>query len=140
VSKNGWRSKVKNLTLALAVFEFTKSARLTRPEEFKRALRLRPVVRSNLFFCHYVQSGRSDDLGFSRLGLIVPKRFAKKATTRNAIKRVIREAYRICRASLPSGDLVIRLRSAPSPDSLSNLKSSVRSDIDSMLRRMSRDR
>ena len=120
------------------MFEFSKSARLTRPEEFKRALRVRPVVRSNLFFCHYIQSESHDGTNVSRLGLIVPKRFAKKATTRNAIKRVIREAYRICRATLPTGDLVIRLKSAPPADSLSNLKSSIRSDIDLILLRMSR--
>lgn len=122
--------------MAPAEFNFPKEARLSRPEEFKRALRCRPVARSDLFFCHFVRNERCDDLGKLRLGLIIPKRFAKRATTRNAIKRVLREAFRLKRFSLPSGDLVIRLKSTAPTSSLHVLKSLVRSDIDAIFYRM----
>src|SRR3546814_6780460 len=49
--------------------------------------------------------------GCARLGLIIAKRFAAKSVTRNAIKRVIREAFRQKRADLPACDLVFRLHS-----------------------------
>ena len=43
-----------------------------------------------------------NDLGYSRLGLIVGRRHGG-AVRRNRIKRVLREAFRISRAKLPSG-------------------------------------
>jgi ribonuclease P protein component len=46
------------------------------------------------------------------LVLVVPKRHAKRAATRNLIKRQMREAIRRRRADWPSGHLLIRQRSA----------------------------
>ncbi len=45
----------------------------------------------------------------ARLGLVVPKRLARKAVLRNRIKRILREAFRHRSANLPAVDLVIRL-------------------------------
>ena len=44
------------------------------------------------------------------LGLVVPKHYAKRAVTRNLIKRQIRAAMREHAASLPPGLWVVRLR------------------------------
>ncbi|MEK8030981.1 ribonuclease P protein component [Ideonella sp. DXS29W] len=44
------------------------------------------------------------------LGLVVPKRYAKRAVTRNLIKRQIRAAMRQHAPSLPPGLWVVRLR------------------------------
>lgn len=44
------------------------------------------------------------------LGLVVPKRHAKRAVTRNLIKRQLREAMRRHGAALPPGLWVVRLR------------------------------
>ncbi|MFN0314379.1 MAG: ribonuclease P protein component [Burkholderiales bacterium] len=59
-------------------------------------------------------SGRFDlkfvakDPGIARLGCVVPKRLTPLAVRRNRLKRVIREAFRVCRDRLPDGDIVVR--------------------------------
>lgn len=45
----------------------------------------------------------------ARLGLVVPKRNAKRAVHRNLIKRLAREAFRHVCGQLPAYDLVLRL-------------------------------
>ena len=69
----------------------------------------------------------------ARLGLIIAKRFAAKAVVRNAIKRVIREAFRQQRGKLPARDLVFRLHSKVGPASLTELKRQVRGEADALL-------
>lgn len=49
----------------------------------------------------------------ARLGLIVPKRLAKRAVLRNLLKRLAREAFRHSQAGLPPMDFVLRLAKPP---------------------------
>lgn len=71
----------------------------------------------------------------ARLGLIIAKRFASRSVTRNAIKRVIREAFRQKRLELPPGDLVFRLHSKVQAATLTELKRQVRAEVDLLLKR-----
>ena len=48
--------------------------------------------------------------GGVRLGVVVSRRFLPRAVDRNTLKRVVREAFRVRRAELPDGDILIRLR------------------------------
>jgi ribonuclease P protein component len=48
----------------------------------------------------------------ARLGIIVAKRFVKKAVFRNSIKRLIRESFRHQQNQLLGLDIVVLLRSA----------------------------
>lgn len=66
----------------------------------------RKVVRGTSFDLHYRDSGTAQT---ARLGLIVPKRLARAASLRNAIKRQGREAFRLAAAEISSCDLVLRL-------------------------------
>lgn len=50
---------------------------------------------------------RANELGHARLGVVVAKRFAPRAVTRNMIKRLAREMFR--KAEFISSDCVIRL-------------------------------
>jgi len=89
---------------------FPRSARLTRPAEFQAALRRGVRVASDGITLRALPNG----LAFSRLGLIVSRRFGG-AVQRNRFKRILREAFRLSRAGLPPGfDLVC------SPDPGSN--------------------
>ncbi len=49
----------------------------------------------------------------ARLGLVVGKKQLKKAVDRNTFKRVIRDQFRLCRATLPAVDLIVRLAVKP---------------------------
>jgi len=64
--------------------------------------------------------GRKTPMGSARLGVIVSKKNVARATARNRVKRVIREAFRTTKSLLPSCDLVILSRKGL--DSLDNEK------------------
>lgn len=97
-----------------------------REVDFKRALGVRPCARSEHFALHHVVPGRMslpDDLSTGddcmqseavdetrRLGLIVPKRLARRAVTRNLVKRQGRAAFDHACERLACGDWLLRLR------------------------------
>jgi ribonuclease P protein component len=85
---------------------FCFEQRLHRPEEFSAVMSVRRVVRGECFSLHYRLAGAD---GGARLGLIVPKRLARAAALRNAIKRQGREAFRLMAVEIPPCDLVLRL-------------------------------
>ncbi len=66
----------------------------------------------------------------ARLGLIIAKRLAQLASTRNALKRVVREAFRAQRLTLPAADYVVRLHSRVENISLTALKLAARQEAD----------
>ncbi|GAA0230360.1 ribonuclease P protein component [Castellaniella daejeonensis] len=112
---------------------FPPAARLHRPSEYAAALKGRRIARGALFV---VSGPREPAEGPARLGLVVPKRHAPLAVTRNAIKRVLREAFRLRRDALPDGDLVFRLVNRPPAASLTALKRQVRAEADILLARI----
>ena len=83
-----------------------------------------------------VSGPRGPSEGPARLGLVVPNRHAPLAVARNAIKRVLREAFRLRRGALPDGDLVFRLVSRPPALGLTALKRQVRAEADALLARI----
>lgn len=56
---------------------------------------------------HFVLYARSNQLPHARLGVVAAKRFAPRAVTRNTVKRLTRELFRI--SQLPAIDCVVRL-------------------------------
>jgi ribonuclease P protein component len=54
-----------------------------------------------------------NSLARPRLALVVPKRLAPRATTRNRIRRLVREAFRLQQHRLGGNDCVVRLVRAP---------------------------
>lgn len=55
---------------------------------------------------------RPNNRQYARLGIIVAKRLVKQAVHRNAIRRLIREAFRIHQRELCGLDVVVLLRLA----------------------------
>ncbi|WP_442594440.1 ribonuclease P protein component [Parapusillimonas sp. JC17] len=113
---------------------FPPSARLHRPSEYASALKGRRLARGALFVVTTPRAGTGQSAPeCARLGLIIAKRFAAQSVTRNAIKRVIREAFRLKRHELPSRDLVFRLHAKVQACTLTELKQRVRIEVDALL-------
>jgi len=117
---------------------FPAAARLHRPEEFAAALSGRRIARGNLLVLTALTQPASHSNTMARLGLVIGKRHAQHATTRNAIKRVVRESFRSVRLGLPAGDYVMRLQRAVGEVSLRSLKNVVRAEADAHFSRVRR--
>jgi ribonuclease P protein component len=84
---------------------FERCQRLLKPSEFAAVFSARRVLRGTCFALHHRENGGPS----ARLGLVIPKKQARSAVLRNAIKRQAREVYRLRQAKLPDFDLVLRL-------------------------------
>ncbi len=115
---------------------FPAAARLHRPTEYAAALAGRRVARGAYFIvtAHRPSSAVPEDASANtpqaRLGLIMAKRHAQLASTRNALKRVVREAFRAKRLALPAADYVVRLHRRVENISLTALKLAARQEAD----------
>lgn len=115
--------------------DYPASARLHRPSEYASALKGKRIARGALFVVNTPRHSASAQ-DTARLGLIIPKRFAAKAVTRNTIKRIIREAFRLQRPHLAHKDLVFRLHSKVPILSLRQLRQLVRTEVDGLLQKV----
>ena len=75
------------------------------------------------------------------IGVVLPKRWAKRAVTRNSIRRQVYEASRLCADRLPPAALVVRLRSGFSREQFVSatsdaLKRAVRAELQQLLGRV----
>ena len=52
---------------------------------------------------------KKNDLGLTRIGIIVPKKVVRLATSRNRYKRLIKEQFRLVKECLPNVDIVLLL-------------------------------
>ncbi|MEP7084391.1 MAG: ribonuclease P protein component [Betaproteobacteria bacterium] len=82
-----------------------KSSRLNDSKVFARLLQGRRRAGD----CLEIAFGRNAGEG-PRLGIIVGKKNLPAAVDRNALRRIVREAFRQSRAELPSYDIMVRLR------------------------------
>ena len=83
--------------------DFARVRRIVKTDEFSSVFRLRPARKT----AHFVLYTRLNALPHARLGVVVAKRFAPRAVTRNTIKRLTRELFRL--AELPAIDCIVRL-------------------------------
>lgn len=107
--------------------DFARVRRIVKTDEFSSVFRLRPAQKT----AHFVLYTRLNDLPHARLGVVVAKRFAPRAVTRNTIKRVTRELFRV--AALPAIDCIVRLarpvNTKQGPATTAALKATLRAEI-----------
>ncbi len=84
---------------------FGRDCRLLTATEYAEVFAARRTLRGAHFVLHYWRSERD----LARLGLVIPKKQARTAVLRNAIKRQVRELFRRQRSRLPAVDLILRL-------------------------------
>jgi ribonuclease P protein component len=107
--------------------DFARERRIVKTDEFSSVFRLRPVYRS----AHFVLYTRVNALTHARLGVVVAKRLAPRAVTRNTVKRVTRELFRL--AALPPIDCIVRLSKPVNirkgPATTGTLKTALRAEL-----------
>ena len=85
-----------------------KSSRLNDSKVFARLLQGRRRPGDCLELAISRNTGEGCTTG--RLGIVVAKKNLPRAVDRNALKRIVREAFRNERSTLPPRDLLVRLR------------------------------
>lgn len=108
--------------------------KLTLRAEFESVMAAGIVARTPHFALHQQNSTTAN-----RWGAVVPKRWARRAVTRNLIKRQIYALGREQRALLPNADRVIRLRKSFDVQnfvsaSSGHLRSAVRTELHQLLK------
>ncbi len=107
---------------------FPRAARLVTAAQYAAVFENRQRLTGRFFSLHWAPNA----VGFARLGLVMPKRLARRAVLRNLIKRLAREAFRLWPGRVLPVDVVIRL-SAPTAEAS---RRSLREDLAALLTRL----
>ncbi|HQO29270.1 MAG TPA: ribonuclease P protein component [Accumulibacter sp.] len=91
---------------------FPKKYRLLKTDEYSSVFGFRSAVKSRHFLLHYRPCNGAED-GGARLGLVVAKRYVKRAVDRNLLRRLCRECFRLQRPHLPPYDFILRVACKP---------------------------
>lgn len=88
---------------------------------------MRPAYKT----AHFILYARANQLQHARLGIVVAKRYAPRAVTRNTVKRITRELFRT--TQLPAIDCIVRLskplNTRDDPATSASLKSMLRAEL-----------
>lgn len=85
---------------------FTREQKLVDQAQFDAVFNKAKKVSHRYMLALY----RANQVNFARLGVIVSKRVAKKAVSRNRIKRTVRESFRANKSRLTGIDVIVLLR------------------------------
>lgn len=138
-----------------ASFRFRPANRLLNGKEYTAVFANRRVLRGGPFELYYrplivssatagpemqAMPASSTAHCTARLGLVVPKRNAKRAVHRNMVKRLAREAFRHVCGQLPAYDLVLRLGKPlnAKTESIVQQRKEWRKHMDELLQRLPR--
>lgn len=84
---------------------FPGRVRLLKTDEFSSVFSFRRRIYGHWLTLY----GLPNEMGHARIGIVVSKKTARRAVSRNYMRRVVREWFRLHRQGLPAHDLVIRV-------------------------------
>jgi ribonuclease P protein component len=96
---------LSNSVHSVTDYAYKKNKRLNQKDRFVALLQTKPICKTDLFYAHAILN----DVGYARLGMIIAKRFCKKAHDRNKIKRYMREYFRL-NIGINNVDILLRLK------------------------------
>jgi ribonuclease P protein component len=100
---------------------YPRDARLSRPSEYKKVFAHGQRHSDSCFTVLTL----GNELGHARLGLVMPRKAARRAVDRSRLRRIVREHFRLGRATLPSLDIVVMARNAAPLSDNSTLRDSL---------------
>ncbi len=98
-----------NTPLATHTYHFTKEQRLLTPAAFREVF---DAPERKLHQSHLMAFVRSNKLDQPRIGMAITKRKVPTAVSRNLVKRLIRENFRIQAAKLKNKDIVFIIKNS----------------------------
>ena len=87
-------------------YRLIKQAKLIKTDEFSSVFNFRKCISSQYLVMHY----QPNALQRARLGLVIGKKTSKLAVSRNYMRRVLREFFRLNQHHLSHVDLIIRVQ------------------------------
>ncbi len=87
-------------------YTFPRELRLIKTDEFSSVFNFRKRISGPHFAIHY----QFNALTHPRLGMVVGKKVAKLSVSRNYMRRVIRQLFRLHQHDLGHVDLVVRVQ------------------------------
>ena len=117
---------------------FPNGSRLTAPAEFAAVFQNRRA-RHGMWLTVKLRVDTDvpgKELLMPRLGLIVAKKFLRRAIDRNRVKRLMRETFRNSQHNLAPGDWVIRLNAKPAPQILQSPALAFREEAERFMREL----
>ena len=141
-------------TLPISAVDMQPLKRIKAWAQFQQLMKTPPVARSKHFVVHRATNPEpaaaesiqpapaSNQVKGLCLAALLPKRWAKRAVTRNAMRRQIYAAFALQQAQLAPVPHLVRLRAAMDPAVFTSacsvpLKRSVRQEIDQLLTHLS---
>lgn len=114
---------------------FPASVRLLRPSDYTNCLKGKRISQGALFVL-LTPRKKASNTNHPRLGLIIAKKFAPKAVTRNTIKRVLRQVFRQTQHQLIAADYVFRLYRPVGNVSLRKLRVMVKEEAQNLFQKV----
>jgi ribonuclease P protein component len=91
-------------TFRLKTYSLKKEAKMIKTDDFSSVFNFHKRFSSQFLVIHY----QPNSLQRARLGLVVGKKVAKLSVSRNYMRRVLRELFRLSQHEICHVDLIIR--------------------------------
>jgi len=85
-------------------YKLVKQAKMIKTDDFSSVFNFRKRISAQYLAMHY----QPNALQHARLGLVIGKKTAKLAVSRNYMRRVLREFFRLQQHEICHADLIIR--------------------------------